>query len=358
MNKFKRIGIDIAKQIFQVHGVDKAGKTVLLKKLQRAEMLRFFAQQEPVLIGMEACGGSHYWARELGKLGHEVKLISPQFVKPYRKSSKNDYNDAEAICEAVGRPNMRYVPVKNEEQQALLVMHRIRESWMDDRTSLMNQMRGHLHEFGIVMGQGRAALRKRLVEVLEDKSLPLMFRQSMRSMQEALETLEEKLSALDKRIESWSKQDEQAQRLMTLGGVGAITASAAVATTGDARLFKNGRQYAAWLGLVPSQNSSGGKTKLGGITKRGDRYLRKLLIQGSRTVMLAAARAQKRDAKDNPSALRYEWIHQLQARRPNNVVAVAIAAKQARILWAMMAKGESWNPYFDHNVKDLPVVVA
>lgn len=358
MNKCKRIGIDIAKQIFQVHGVDEAGKTVLIKKLQRAEMLRYFAQQEPVLIGIEACGGSHYWARELIKLGHDVKLISPQFVKPYRKSSKNDHNDAEAICEAVGRPSMRYVSVKNEEQQALLVMHRIRESWMSDRTALMNQMRGHLHEFGIVMGQGRAALRKKLVDVLEADALPLMFRQSIRAMSDALESLEQQLAELDKRIESWSKQSEAAQQLMTLGGVGAITASAAVATTGDAKLFKNGRQYAAWLGLVPNQNSSGGKTQLGGITKRGDRYLRKLLIQGSRTVMLAAARAKKNDVKNNPSGLRYEWIHQLQTRRPNNVVAVAIAAKQARILWAMMAKGENWNPYFDHNVKALPVVPA
>lgn len=343
MNKCKRIGIDIAKQVFQVHGVNEKGETVLTKKLQRQEMLRFFAQQEPALIGIEACSGAHFWARELIKLGHDVKLMCPQFVSPYRKSGKNDCNDAEAICEAVGRPTMRFVSVKTEEQQTILVMHRIREQWMSERTSLMNQIRSYLHEFGIILNQGRAALKNCLATVLDDKELPVLFRGSIRSMNEALLSLEGKLEELDKQIMSWSKQNETAKRLMTLGGVGPITASAAVATTGDARLFKNGRQYAAWLGLVPKQNSSGGKTRLGAITKRGDRYLRTLLVQGARTVMLAAARAKKA----NEMSPRYEWIHQLQARRPDNVVAVALAAKQARILWAMMAKEEEWNP--QHN---------
>jgi transposase len=341
MNQCKRIGIDIAKQIFQVHGVDQKGNTVLTKKLLRHELLRFFAQHEPVLIGIESCGGAHYWARELKKLGHEVKLMSPQFVSPYRKSGKNDHNDAEAICEAVGRPTMRFVAVKTEEQQTILVMHRIREQWMGERTSLMNQIRGHLQEFGVVINQGRAALQKTLAEVLENDRLPLLLRDSLRTMGEALRALEARLAEVDKRIESWSKQHVIAKRLMTLGGVGTLTASAVVATTGDARLFKQGRQFSAWLGLVPKQNSSGGKTRLGSITKRGDRYLRTLLIQGARSVMLAATRARK----NNVSSPRYDWIYQLQARRPDNVVAVAIAAKQARILWAMMAKGEDWNPH-------------
>lgn len=335
MEQSIRCGLDIAKLVFQIHGVNaKSGETVMVKKLARHEMLRFFANKPPMLIGIEACGGAHYWARELSKLGHLVKLMTPQYVAPYRRGGKNDANDAEAICEAVARPNMRFVSVKSESQQAVLVMHRMRGQWVRERTSLMNQIRSYLHEFGIVIKQGRAALTQIFPEVAEDAALPLLFRQSIAELADTLLDLEKRIHALNKRIDSWSKQNNTAQALLTLCGVGSITASAAVATAGDVSVFKNGRQFAAWLGLVPKQNSSGGKTQLGAITKRGDRYLRTLLVQGARTVMIAAMKA-KNNQLANPM---FEWIYTLQARRPSNVVAVAIAAKQARMLWAIMAK--------------------
>lgn len=330
-----RCGIDIAKLVFQIHGVNaNTGETVMVKKLARHEMLRYFANKPAMLIGIEACGGAHYWARELAKFGHTVKLMTPQYVAPYRRGGKNDANDAEAICEALARPNMRFVSVKSESQQAVLVMHRMRDQWVRERTSLMNQMRSYLHEFGVVINQGRAALAKTLPLVAEDATLPLLFRQSMADLAVRLTDLEARIDALNKRIDAWSKQDSTAKALLELCGVGSVTASAVVATAGEVSVFKNGRQFAAWLGLVPKQNSSGGKTQLGAITKRGDRYLRTLLVQGARTVMLAASRAQK-SSQTNPM---FEWIYKLQERRPNNVVAVAIAAKQARMLWAIMAK--------------------
>lgn len=330
-----RCGIDIAKLVFQIHGVNaNTGETVMVKKLARHEMLRYFANKPPMLIGIEACGGAHYWARELTKLGHTVKLMTPQYVAPYRRGGKNDANDAEAICEALARPNMRFVAVKSESQQAVLVMHRMRDQWVRERTSLMNQIRSYLYEFGVVINQGRSALGKVLPLVAEDATLPLLFRQSMTDLAERLTDLETRIDTLNKRIDAWSKQDSTAQALLALCGVGSVTASAVVATAGEVSVFKNGRQFAAWLGLVPKQNSSGGKTQLGAITKRGDRYLRTLLVQGARTVMLAASRAQK-SSQTNPM---FEWIYKLQERRPNNVVAVAIAAKQARMLWAIMAK--------------------
>ena len=229
---------------------------------------------------------------------------------------------------------MRFVAVKSESQQAVLVMHRMRDQWVRERTSLMNQIRSYLHEFGIVINQGRSALGKVLPLVAEDETLPLLFRQSIADLADRLTELETRIDTLNKRIESWSKQDSTAKALLELCGVGSVTASAAVATAGDVSVFKNGRQFAAWLGLVPKQNSSGGKTLLGAITKRGDRYLRTLLVQGARTVMLAASRAQK-STQTNPL---FEWIYKLHERRPNNVIAVAIAAKQARMLWAIMAK--------------------
>ena len=335
MEQSIRCGIDIAKLVFQIHGVNaKSGETAMVKKLARHEMLRFFANKPPMLIGIEACGGAHYWARELSKLGHLVKLMTPQYVAPYWRGGKNDANDAEAICEAVARPNMRFVAVKSESQQAVLVMHRMRGQWVRERTSLMNQIRSYLHEFGIVINQGRAALTKVFPEVAEDATLPLLFQQSIAELADTLLDLEKRINTLNKRIDSWSKQNNTAQALLTLCGVGSITASAAVATAGDVSVFKNGRQFAAWLGLVPKQNSSGGKTQLGAITKRGDRYLRTLLVQGARTVMIAAIKA-KKTKQDNPM---FDWIYTLQARRPSNVVAVAIAAKQARMLWAVMAK--------------------
>ena len=330
-----RCGIDIAKLVFQIHGVNaNTGETVMVKKLARHEMLRYFANKPAMLIGIEACGGAHYWARELTKLGHMVKLMTPQYVALYRRGGKNDANDAEAICEALARPNMRFVSVKSESQQAVLVMHRMRDQWVRERTSLMNLMRSYLHEFGVVINQGRAALAKTLSLVAEDDALPLLFRQSMADLADRLTDLETRIDDLNKRIDAWSKQDSTAKALLELCGVGSVTSSAVVATAGEVSVFKNGRQFAAWLGLVPKQNSSGGKTQLGAITKHGDRYLRTLLVQGACTVMLAASRAQK-SSKTNPM---FEWIYKLQERRPNNVVAVAIAANQARMQWAIMAK--------------------
>lgn len=335
MEQSIRCGIDIAKLVFQIHGVNaKSGETVMVKKLARHDMLRFFANKPSMLIGIEACGGAHYWARELTKLGHTVKLMSPQYVAPYRRGGKNDANDAEAICEAVARPNMRFVAVKSESQQAVLVMHRMRDQLVHERTALMNQIRSYLHEFGIVMAQGRAPLAKIFPIIDEDMQLPLLLRQSIAELADRLADLERRIQILDQRISAWSKQDNAAKALLTLCGVGPVTASAAVATAGNVSVFKNGREFAAWLGLVPKQNSSGGKSKLGAITKRGDRYLRTLLVKGARVVMIAAQKA-KLTQKDNPM---FDWIYKLLERRPSNVVAVAIAAKQARMLWAIMKK--------------------
>lgn len=338
MEQSIRCGIDIAKLVFQIHCVNaKSGETVMVKKLARHDMLRFFANKPPMLIGIEACGGAHYWARELTKLGHTVKLMTPQYVAPYRRGGKNDANDAEAICEAVARPNMRFVAVKSESQQAVLVMHRMRDQLVHERTALMNQIRSYLHEFGIVMAQGRAPLAKIFPIIHEDMQLPLLLRQSIAELADRLADLERRIQILDQRISAWSKQDNAAKALLTLCGVGPVTASAAVATAGDVSVFKNGREFAAWLGLVPKQNSSGGKSKLGAITKRGDRYLRTLLVQGARVVMIAAQKA-KLTQKDNPM---FDWIYKLLERRPSNVVAVAIAAKQARMLWAIMKKQQN-----------------
>ena len=338
MEQSIRCGIDIAKLVFQIHGVNaKSGETVMVKKLARHDMLRFFANKPSMLIGIEACGGAHYWARELTKLGHTVKLMTPQYVAPYRRGGKNDANDAEAICEAVARPNMRFVAVKSESQQAVLVMHRMRDQLVHERTALMNQIRSYLHEFGIVMAQGRAPLAKIFPIIDEDMQLPLLLRQSIAELADRLADLERRIQILDQRISAWSKQDNAAKALLTLCGVGPVTASAAVATAGNVSVFKNGREFAAWLGLVPKQNSSGGKSKLGAITKRGDRYLRTLLVQGARVVMIAAQKA-KLTQKDNPM---FDWIYKLLERRPSNVVAVAIAAKQARMLWAIMKKQQN-----------------
>lgn len=338
MEQSIRCGIDIAKLVFQIHGVNaKSGETVMVKKLARHDMLRFFANKPPMLIGIEACGGAHYWARELTKLGHTVKLMTPQYVAPYRRGGKNDANDAEAICEAVARPNMRFVAVKSESQQAVLVMHRMRDQLVHERTALMNQIRSYLHEFGIVIAQGRAPLAKIFPIIDEDMQLPLLLRQSIAELADRLADLERRIQILDQRISAWSKQDNAAKALLTLCGVGPVTASAAVATAGNVSVFKNGREFAAWLGLVPKQNSSGGKSKLGAITKRGDRYLRTLLVQGARVVMIAAQKA-KLTQKDNPM---FDWIYKLLERRPSNVVAVAIAAKQARMLWAIMKKQQN-----------------
>ena len=329
-----RIGLDIAKQVFQVHGVDEHGKARLKKVLSRGEMLEFFAKLAPCLIGIEACASAHYWARELTRLGHDARLMASQFVIPYRKSGKNDANDAEAICEAVGRPNMRFVPVKTEEAQAILTLHRARELLVTERVALSNQIRGLLGEFGIAVMGGMARLRRAMVEIDAGlRPLPLLAKETIAELYERMLQLDSKALEYERKIGSLARQSEAAKRLMEIEGVGPITATAVIASVGDARLFRNGREFAAWLGLTPRQHSSGGKSRLGSITKRGDVRLRTLLIHGTRSAMRSVAG--KTDRKS-------QWVVELQKRSCNNVAAVALAAKHARIMWAMLARGTEY----------------
>ena len=288
--KLKRIGIDLAKHVFQVHGVDEAEQVVVRKRLTRSQMLRFFVQVEPTLMGMEACGGSHYWARELMKMGHTVKLVPPPYVKPYVKTNKNDANDAEAICEAVSRPTMRFVPVKGVEQQALQSLHRVRERVVKARTALVNEIRGLLGECGVVLGLGVATVRRSLPRIVEDaeNSLCPPMRALLNELYAELVVSDERLKHLDVQVKQHARSDEGARRIQQLDGVGPVVASAVVSSIGDGRQFKSGREFAAWLGIVPRQHSSGGKDQLGGISKRGDSRLRTLLIHGARAVVKAS----------------------------------------------------------------------
>ena len=334
MKNVVRIGLDIAKSVFQVHGVDAQGKTVLRKSLSRGEMLAFFAQLPACLIGIEACASSHHWARELSKLGHDARLMAAQFVTPYRTGGKNDANDAQAICEAVGRPHMRFVPVKSEEAQAVLAVHRARALTVSERTALVNQVRGLLGEFGIVAGKGIAQARRLLAEIgAGARQLPVLARETIGELHDRLRALDERVLAYDRKIAALAKASEPAQRLMAIEGVGPLTATAIVASVSDARTFHSGRQFAAWLGLTPRQNSSGGKTKLGSISKRGDVTLRTLLIHGARSVLRLTP-----DKTDRKS----QWAEALRARTCNNIAAVALAAKHARIIWAMLARGTQY----------------
>lgn len=331
------IGIDLAKHVFQIHGVDTRGKRVLTKQLRRDQMKSFFAQQPACRIGLEACTGAHHWARELGALGHTVRLMAPQFVKPYVKTNKSDAADAEAICEAVDRPNMRFVPVKTPDQQAVLALHRVREGWIKARTAQSNQIRGLLAEFGIVLPQGLATLYRRVPGVLEDaeNGLPDMFRDLLADLLAHIRELDDRVKELERRIHAWHRQHPISRRLAQIPGIGPISASALVASIGDARAFRNGRQLAAWLGLVPKQHSTGGKANLLGISKRGDRYLRTLLIHGARSALLADSR--RADGAD-------PWLAGLRERRCANVAAVALANKNARIVWALMAHDREYQP--------------
>jgi transposase len=330
-----RIDIDLAKQVFHVHGVDRHGKGVIWKQLTRGKMRGFFAQLPACFIGMEACASAHYWAREWSQFGHTVRRIAPQFARPYRKHPKHDGNDAEAICEAVSRPNMRFVPVTLVAQQAVLTGHRARALLVGNRTALVNQVRGLLVEYGVVVPQGIARLRHGLPSVLGDAAngLPVLTREVMAEWQQRLWDLDERLASYDRRIAHLAHQHEAAQRLLQLEGVGAATATAVVATIGEGKAFQNGRQLAAWLGLVPRQYSSGGKTRLGHISKRGNVYLRTRLIHGARRVLQRTSK--RTDAKSR-------WAEQLKPRRGNNIAAVALAAKHARIIWAMLARGQEY----------------
>ncbi|MCB1764021.1 MAG: IS110 family transposase [Gammaproteobacteria bacterium] len=322
MKQVERIGIDIAKNVFLVHGVDEHEKVVLRKELTRAKVLAYFAQLPSCLIGMEACGGAHYWGRELTKLGHDIRLIAPQFVIPYRKNDKNDGNDAEAICEALGRPSMRFIAIKDEQQQAVMCVHRARSLLIEERTALVNQSRGLLTEYGLVVPLGVGRLRQALPDILEDgeNGLPMLAREVFADLYERLRMLDQRITKYDRRIAQLAREMEPAKRLMQLDGVGPLTATAIVATAGDAQLFKNGRQFAAWLGMVPRQKSTGGKPRLGRITKRGDVYLRTLLVHGARSVLVRLS--QKEDAKSR-------WAAALVERRGFNKAVVALAAKHA-----------------------------
>jgi transposase len=333
MREITTIGLDLAKNVFQVHGVNEAGEVVTRKRLRRGQMLTFFAGLSPCLIGMEACATAHYWARELRALGHEVRLMPPQYVKAYLKRNKNDAADAEAICEAVRRPTMRFVPVKMKEQQSALLMHRGRELLVRQRTMLVNALRGHLAEFGLIAAQGlhKAAELIAILRNDEDERVPDMARQVLRVIADGIGVLDAQVAAIDAQIMAWHRNNPVSQRLATIPGIGPIIATAIAATVTEPGEFRSGREFAAWLGLVPRQNSTGGKTRLGGISKRGDSYLRRLLVNGANAAMLRS-----KAAKADP------WLIALRGRRPRLVVAVAVANKTARIAWAIMTKKESY----------------
>ena len=324
-------GIDLAKNVFQVHAVNTDGEIVLKKKLRRNEVLPFFARKEIGLIGIEACGGSHYWARELTKLGFTVRMMSPQFVKPYIKGNKNDANDAEGICEAVTRPNMKFVTVKNTGQQDILMLHRIRTQRIKQRTALSNQTRGLLSEYGIVIPVGIRNVRKHLIDILtdiEEKRLSEFVKPHFNSLYEELLHLDDLIQTIDRALKAYFNQNEACQRLASLPGISIITATALIGYLGDISNFKNGRELAAYLGLVPRQHSSGGRDLLLGISKRGDSYLRTLLIHGSRSVLKVAGTKKDKDSL---------WLVDLQLRRGFNKAAVAQANKTARRVWAILS---------------------
>jgi transposase len=330
-----RIGVDLAKNVFQVHGVNRQGEVVVRKQLRRAQMLTWFGKLSPCLIGMEACGSAHYWARELGKLGHDARLMPPQFVKPYVKRGKNDANDAEAICEAVSRPNMRFVAVKSAAQQTLQAEHRIRARQVRSRTALGNEIRGLLAEFGIIVPASLAALRRAMPEILEDgeNGLPGEFRVLLAELAEELHHLDDRVKFYDARLQARAKDDERIQRLLAVEGIGPVVASALVAAVDDGKQFGKGRDLAAWLGLTPREHSSGGKQRLGGISKQGDTYVRTLLIHGARAALNAAS---------NKTDPRSRWVTALAERRNKNIATVALANKNARIAWAILAKDETY----------------
>ena len=333
--KIKAIGFDLAKNVFQLHGLDESRKHILRKQLRRAQVLEFFARLEPCLVGMEACGGAHYWARELQKFGHDVRLISPQFVKRFVTGSKNDKRDAEAICDALLHHSTRFVPVKTEEQQAVLSLHRMREGYVQTRTALINRLRGLLAEFGEVAPKRRRSLEEALPRLLQEgQRIPELLRPVLAHARTELAKLNDQIASIEVRLRSWHRANEASRRLEEIPGIGLMTATAAVATVGgNAKLFDRGRQFAAWVGLTPREHSSGEKRVLLGITKHGDSYLRKLLVHGARAVV-----SKHRPGKNNP------WLTALLQRRPKNVATVALAQRNARVLWAMLAYGTSYQP--------------
>jgi len=335
--QISRVGLDLAKQVIQVHAVDRSGRAVVRKAFKRAALLSFLRDLPPCEVGMEACGGSHYWGRQLQAMGHRVKLLPPQYVKPFVLGQKNDANDAAAVCAAMGRAEIPTVSVKSVAQQDGQALHRVRSARVADRTAMVNQIRGLLAEYGIVLAQGRHTLRRALPELLEDadNGLSFDFRLVLSELYGELVALDGRVEQLTRRIEQQVLQDEAAQRLLKVPGIGPLSASALVISVGNAHQFRNGRQMAAFLGLVPRQHSSGGKERLLGIHKRGDSYLRGLLVHGARSVL--------RTATDKPDD-RSRWLMRVAGRRHRNIATVAQANKTARIAWAMLARNENYRP--------------
>src|SRR4051794_10699978 len=335
MQSISTIGLDIAKSVFQVHGVDTAGQVIIRRQLKRRFVLAFFERMPPCLVGIEACASSHHWSRELQSLGHKVRLMPPAYVKPYVKRQKNDATDAEAICEAVSRPNMRFVETKTPEQQSCLMLHRTRHLFIRQQTAVINAIRAHLAEFGIVAPVGRNGVEQLLGIVADagDKRLPEIARACIAALGAQLQTLKAQILQFDRLIRAWHRSSEASKRLDEIPGVGPALATALVASVADPKAFRSGRDFSAWIGLVPKQNSSGGKDRLGSISKRGDRYLRSPFTAGA----LAVIRYAKiHGTKHRP------WLTALLARRPTKVAAIALANKIARMAWAMMAKGERY----------------
>jgi transposase len=335
MGEVITIGLDIAKSVFQVHGVDDAGTVVIRKRVSRSKMLEFFADLPPCLVGIEACPAAHHWGRELQALGHTVKLMPPSYVKAYLKRSKNDANDAAAICEAVSRPSMRFVAIKTREQQAALMLHRARQLLVRQRTMLSNAIRGHLAEFGIVSAKGRNGTDELLKIIMNgaDSRIPLAAGSILKVLAAQYDAISVQIASIGKSILAWHRSCEPSRRLEEIPGVGPIVATALVAEIGDWKAFRSGRGLAAWIGLVPKQHTTGGKDKLGSITKQGNRYLRWLLVAGAMAVIRYA---QKHGTKKRP------WLGRLMERRPTRVAAVALANKIARIAWAIMTRGERY----------------
>jgi len=333
MNEVTTVGIDLAKRVFAVHGVDASGHVVLRRTVRREQLLEVVAALPPCVIGMETGSGAHEWARRFQALGHTPRLMAPKFVSPYRRNGKNDGNDAEAICEAVSRPGMRFVPVKSAEQQALLSLHRVRQGFITERTATINRLRGLLAEFGVVLPQRSVIVRREASKAAEE--LPTLARRAIEDLMAHLRALDERIAQYDRELDAQARQCEPAQRLMQIRGIGTLSALAIVATVGNARDFASGRQFAAWLGLTPRQHSSGGKSRLGHITKRGDAYLRGLLVQGARSVLHTAARHGDRMSR---------WVEAIETRRGYHRALVAIASKNARIAWALLSRNEVLRP--------------
>jgi transposase len=338
--KRNTIGLDLAKRVFQLHSVDAETGEINRQSLKRGQVLRYFSNRAPSVVAMEACGSAHFWARQLQKLGHEVRIIAAQFVRPFVKTNKTDAADAEAIWEAAQRPGMRYVALKSEEQQAVLGLHRLRERRVMVRSLMVNQLHGVMAEFGIALPKGWNAMLKEAGELLADShgcTIPGLLREALLDQVEQIRTLSAQIKTLEQKIGTWQRSSEQCQRVLAIPGVGPLTATAVVATVGDANSFRSGREFAAYLGLVPRQAGTGGRVKLLGISKRGDRYLRTLLVHGARTVLTSQRR---------PGRELDPWLKSLLSRRAPNVVTVALANKMARMIWALLAHGRTYQRSF------------